>query len=100
MALHLILQAAPTAVDDDWGGLDDRLADLSAHCDDFDWDVAEDVLFQDLDILTLFDPSTDGVEDPDDDLNKAMRIGDYRPEAWFTAFANRTARDPRRRFRR
>jgi hypothetical protein len=95
MALHLILRDAPTAVDDDWGGLDETLADLPEHDDDFDWDMAEEVLFQDSDTLALFDPAADGVEGPDNDLNTAMRIGNYRPEAWFTTFANRTGRDPR-----
>ncbi len=100
MALHLVLQDAPTAADDDWDGLDQTLADLPEHADDLDWDMVEEVLFQDSDILALFDPAADGVEDPDNDLNKAMRIGDYRPEAWFATFANRTGRDPRRPFRR
>lgn len=100
MALHLILRDVPAAVDDDWAGLDREDTRLPAHPDDFSWDLAQDVLFQDTDILALFNPDLDGIEDPGGELNLQMSIGDYRPQAWFEAFANMDPRDGRRPFRR
>jgi hypothetical protein len=100
MALHLILRDVPAAVDDGWAGLEEEDAQLPAHPDDFNWDLAQDVLVQDTDILALFNPDLDGIEDPDGDLNLQMSIGDYRPQAWFETFANMELRDGRRPFRR
>lgn len=100
MALHLILEDAPAAVEDDWGGLDEMLARLPEHPDDHDWDMASEVFFQDHDILELFDVEMDGIEDPDNEDNRARGIGDYRPQAWFRTFSNMDPRDGRRTFRR
>jgi hypothetical protein len=97
MALHLILQDA--MADDDWtGGIQETLARLPEHAGDFDWNY--DVLFQDTDILGLFEAELDGIEDPDAETNQGIGMGDYRPQAWFKAFANMTPRDGRRPFRR
>lgn len=100
MALHLILRDVPAAVDDGWAGLGEEGARLPAHLDDFNWDLAQDVLFQDTDILALFKPDLDGIEDPESEANLRMRIGDYRPQAWFEVFANMEPCDGRRPFRR
>ena len=101
LALHLILQDAPSAVEHGWAGLDGATFDsLPEHPDDLDWDAMPDVLFQDTDILHLFEPGLDGIDDPHDALNAQMAIGDYRPSAWFENFANMQPRDERRGFRR
>lgn len=101
MALHMILEDAPSAVADGWTGLDETtLASLPEYPDDFDWDAMPDVLLQDTDILQLFEPGLDGIEDPDEELNVAFAMGDYRPPAWFKAFASMQPRDERRPFRR
>ena len=100
MALHLILEDAPEAAEDGWGGLDDMLPRLPEHPDDHDWSMASEVFFQDHDILDLFDVELDGVEDPDSEHNRAMGMGDYRPQAWFRTFLNMDPRDGRRTFRR
>jgi hypothetical protein len=97
MALHLMFELAGDLVFD---GLVDFEPSLPRHRDDFQWDVMSDVFFQDEDILDLFDPSLDGVEDPDADLNRLAGIGDYRPAAWFTSFDNVPGRDQGRGFRR
>jgi hypothetical protein len=57
-------------------------------------------LFQDTDILHLFEPGLDGIHDPHDALNARLAIGDYRPSTWFGSFANMRPRDERRGFRR
>jgi hypothetical protein len=73
---------------------------FAQHPDDFDWDAMPDVLLQDTDIVQLFDPGLDGIEDPHEELNVDKAVGDYRPSAWFKAFANMEPRDERRPFRR
>ncbi|MFC3897982.1 hypothetical protein ACFOWZ_41500 [Lentzea rhizosphaerae] len=100
MALHLMLTTAQAAVTDGWSGLEDRFSELPEHPDDLDGGMLVDVLFQDADILALFDPSRDGIEAPDDDENRYLGMGDYTPSAWFTPFDNMSPRDPRRPFRR
>ena len=100
MALHLMLRSAQAAIADGWGPTPDTLAALPEHDDDYDWDLALEVLLQDDDILNLFDEQYDGIEDPDTDANRQSGMGDYRPAAWFRTFSNMTPRNGRRRFRR
>jgi hypothetical protein len=101
LALHLILEDAPSAVQDGWTGLDEATFNsMPEHPDDFDWDAMPDVLFQDTDILHLFEPDLDGIDDPDETLNIEMAMGDYRPSEWFENFGNMRQRDEQRGFRR
>ena len=60
-----------------------ELAALPEHPDDLDWETCRDALFQDSDILSLFDPEHDGIEDPAAQGNQLIGMGDYRPAAWF-----------------
>jgi hypothetical protein len=101
MALHMILEDVPHTAEDGWTGLNEpNLASLAEHPGDFDWDAMPDVLLQDTDVLHLFEPDLDGIEDPNEELNLDMAMGDYRPSAWFKAFANMQPRDEQRPFRR
>lgn len=100
MALHLMLRDIAPALADGSIDLAEDPADLPGHPDDFNWDMANEVLFQDIDILALFNPDLDGIEDPDAELNRSAGIGDYRPQAWFTTFGNTRLRDGKRPFRR
>lgn len=100
MALRLMLRDVKDAVADGWAGLENLSTRSPEHPDDFDWDMALEVFFQDTDILDLFDVSLDGIEDPHSELNQAIGMGDYRPQAWFKPFGNVTPRDSRRPFRR
>lgn len=101
MGLHLAVRYADAAVKDGWAGTDSPwFEDLPEHPDDFDWDMVLEVFFQDHDILLLFTNDLDGIEDPDEETNRAQGIGDYRPSAWFAVFNNMEPRDPRRPFRR
>ena len=77
-----------------------ELAALPEHPDDLDWETCRDALFQDSDILSLFDPEHDGIEDPAAQGNQLIGMGDYRPPAWFETFLNMQPRDGRRPFRR
>ncbi|HEY7594974.1 MAG TPA: hypothetical protein VH969_17615 [Actinophytocola sp.] len=100
MALHLMLRYAEAAAGDDLFGLDGLLEHLPTHRDDLAWELATETLFQDTEIRWIFDPEHDGAEDPENDVNRDLGIGDYRPPAWFTAFDNMEPRDGRRPFRR
>ena len=54
MALHIVVvTAAGRRLDDDF---DDLLRDVPAHPDDIDWISPLEFLFEDYDVLTLFDP--------------------------------------------
>lgn len=96
----MMVRHAKAAVANGWAGLDDEFATLPGHANDFQWDLLYDVLFQDLDILSLFDAELDGIEDPEAEQNRWLGIGDYTPQAWFAMFSNLDPRDPRRPFRR
>jgi hypothetical protein len=93
LALHLILEDAPAVLGDEVDWLEQHFAQLPTRSDDYDWDMAHEVLFQDHDILELFDPERDGIEDPDSEANQQIGMGDYRPAAWFKTFDNTTPRD-------
>lgn len=103
MALHVILERVREWAADPDGALGiplEKLAGLPAHPDDLDVDGALDVLFAVHDILLLFDPAHDGIEDPASADNVATRIGDYRAADWFISFTPADVRDPNRGFRR
>ncbi|MCP9989231.1 hypothetical protein [Streptomyces albogriseolus] len=48
------------------------MAGLDEDRRDFDWDWCSDVLFEDHDVLMLFDASLDGVEDSGSEINQAL----------------------------
>ena len=58
--------------------------------------MCSEVLFQDHDVLMLYDASLDGIEDPGNDANEYLRMGDLRPSSWFEYFSNVQPRDPSR----
>lgn len=94
-ALHLALSQAPDAVTDEW--FREATHDvLPTHPEDFDWEFCREVLMPDGDILQLMEPHLDGLEDPDDPVNRSLGMGDYRPTAWFDWFGGAEPRDGRR----
>ena len=100
IVLHLAIHDGP-----DWEEEKDDIEDeaheaLPRHSRDYDWDMCSEILFQDHDILMLYDESLDGIENPGNDANRHLRMGDLRPAAWFEYFANVEPRDPARGFRR
>jgi hypothetical protein len=52
--------------------------------EDADVDWWREVLLQDLDVLMLFDPSLDGVEDSD--VSRELRLINLHPTQWFLPF--------------
>ena len=86
-ALWLGLEdAAQFSIADEWPSIG-RLARDDER--DGDWERLYDLLFQDLDILTILRPGRhEGIEDPGDATNRWFGMGDYRPKAWFDWFLN------------
>ncbi|WP_395292871.1 hypothetical protein ACF9IK_04125 [Kitasatospora hibisci] len=104
LALYLAIDDARDRVDEleddpDETGVDTHNT-LPTHRDDYDFGACTDMFFQDTDVLMLYSPRFDGIEDPDGDANRQLGVGDLRAQSWFEPFGNITARDPHRGFRR
>lgn len=94
MALHLILQRAQAIASDPTDIRADLTAGLPACEGDSDWDGPLDFLFQDHDVLMLFDNDADGYAEPHSStVNLAL-------EKWFDPFADSPPRSGHRGFRR
>lgn len=88
MALHLVIAYAEDIVAH---GLLDPAGSPEASLPawgepDPDFDVARDELFHDHDVLALFEPALDGIEDPESDVNRAFRMVNLHPAQWFLPF--------------
>lgn len=73
MALHLILQRARWATDPSEIRID-LIEGIDAHANGDDWDGPPGFLFQDHDVLTLFD----------DDVETHSGAVNLEPDDWFT----------------
>lgn len=98
LALHFALESASAMTRDQPDLVAEFTQGLPEQQGDYDWDVCSDLLFQDHDVLFLYDPMMQGLEHPDNPLNQRMGIGDLRPEGWFEEFHNVPPRDPSRGF--
>jgi hypothetical protein len=100
IVLHLAIEDGPDRLEEREDVKDEEHDALPRHADDYDWGMCSEVLFQDHDVLMLYDESLDGIEDPDSDANEFLRMGDLRPRAWFNYFNNVEPRDGSRGYRR
>ncbi|MGW3032824.1 tetratricopeptide repeat protein [Streptomyces sp. NPDC001178] len=99
MALHLALEHAAALTTDDPGLVAEFTEGLAEHPEDYDWFACKDLLFEDHDVLWLYEPWMDGIEDPDDDVHQYVRAANLRPDDWFRPFRDDRDRDPDRGFR-
>lgn len=99
MALHLAIARARALERNRPRLVREAVADLPEHRRDCDWSACSDVLFQDHDVLMLFDAALDGIEDSSSDVNQALGIVNLAPLDWFTPFSPDLARDADRGFR-
>ncbi len=97
--LHMALELAPVLAGIAEKGDDGHRA-LPRMEGDYNWEACLDRLFHDHDILWLYDPAFDGIDDPRSDLNRKFELGDMRPRTWFEPFDDAKPRDPDRGFRR
>jgi hypothetical protein len=86
LALHVVLDALEDRLESDVadGAADDILSDLR---DDPDRDVGfyRQVLFEDEDVLALYDPSLDGLEQLDE-VRRLAGLANLHPNQWFLPF--------------
>lgn len=80
MAIHVIL-AMVDEIDDmaepTW------IEQLPAHEDDDQIEWLEDLLLQDTDVLMLYNPALDGIEDPASPVNQQLGIANLHPNDWW-----------------
>lgn len=90
LALHLVIDIAEAHLADRILGTDiEEAGTLPDHGDDDrDFEAMRDLLFRDHDVLLLFDPSLDGAEDPDGELDRFARFANLHPRDWFLPFAD------------
>ncbi|MEW2325342.1 hypothetical protein AB0926_30330 [Streptomyces griseoincarnatus] len=99
MALHLGIDRAKSLTRNRPRLVAETVEGLGEDRRDFDWDWCSDVLFEDHDVLMLFDASLDGIEDRGNEINQTLGLANLAAADWFKPFRPRQARDPDRGFR-
>ncbi|WP_328806669.1 hypothetical protein [Streptacidiphilus fuscans] len=99
MALHLGIRQAKTLTRNRPKLVDQTVKGLPRHPGDYDWEYCSDALFEDHDVLMLFDEQLDGIEDDENPINQSLGMANLAPKDWFTPFYPDQARDPARGFR-
>ncbi len=100
MALHIALQHASSMVTDEPELVATWVKDIPAHHDDWDWGLCVHVLFEDTDVLSLYEPWSQGIEDSGTFANQYLGIANLEAEDWFKPFRANEAREEGRGFRR
>jgi hypothetical protein len=100
MALHLAISRAEDLQRNRPRLVAEAVQDLSADPDDFAWEDCSNLLFEDHDVLMLFDSRLDGIEDPAGESGQALGMVNLAPLDWFSPFDPDGARDPERSFHR
>lgn len=95
-ALHIVISVAAMAEAQGVGpDPEDYGLQLIPEPDDDDFAAAHEALFDDGDLLLLFDPLFDGIEDPTSTVNQRFGIGPYlHPSNWFEPFFGYAGADP------
>ncbi|MFF4155392.1 tetratricopeptide repeat protein [Streptomyces sp. NPDC001678] len=100
MALHIALETAASLVDDSPDLVTTFTKGIPEQPDDYDWWACKDLLFEDHDVLLMYEPWMEGIEHPDNIVNQSMGLANLSPEDWFTPFWESDRRAPDRGFRR
>ncbi|MFJ6353586.1 hypothetical protein ACIQKB_29610 [Streptomyces sp. NPDC092046] len=100
MALHLALESASAMTCDEEELVTEFTTGVPRSRNDFDWDECHALLFEDHDVLWLYEPWMSGIEDPDNPTNRFIGVAHLRPDDWFKPFRKDDARDPARGHRR
>ncbi|MGW0604156.1 hypothetical protein [Streptomyces sp. NPDC002640] len=99
MALHLMIDRARSITANRPNAVRDLVVNLPQNSADYDWQGCSDDLFEDHDVLMLFDAQLGGMEAPDSDIRQAMGMVNLAADEWFEPFSADNARDPDRGFR-
>lgn len=86
MALHLVIDQADSLSNDGASSPPESLPEDAER--DGDFERARDVVFRDHDVLLLFDPAFDGLDDPESELQERFRFANLHPRRWFLPFAD------------
>ncbi len=100
MALHVAIEHASNMVVDEPELVAPWVAEIPPHHDDWDWNLCVDVLFEDTDVLFLYEPWSQGIEDSGNFVNQRLGMANLEAEDWFKPFRADDARDPERGFPR
>ncbi|MFF4059491.1 tetratricopeptide repeat protein [Streptomyces sp. NPDC001668] len=96
MALHLALERAAAITEDSPDLAEEFTEGLPGQPGDYDWFACKELLFEDHDVLMLYEPWMEGIENPENSVNQHMRMANLHPDDWFTPFRSQDARDPDR----
>ncbi|MFM9499871.1 hypothetical protein ACKI1Q_40605 [Streptomyces galilaeus] len=99
MALHLGIARARHLTRNQPRRVRDSVENVPEHRRDFDWAACSELLFQDHDVLMLFDNSLDGIESSDTQVNQVLGMVSLAAQDWFDTFDPEQARNPARGFR-
>lgn len=86
MALQIVLDAAEDFQADKLWPEPGFLESLPSHEFDYDFDLMHDVLLKDNDVMRLFDPHLDGIDDPENEYAASRGIVNLHPTRWFLPF--------------
>ncbi|MFE1883705.1 tetratricopeptide repeat protein [Streptomyces diastatochromogenes] len=100
MALHIAIDHASSRVVDEPERVMEIVDGVPPHHDDWDWGLCIDVLLEDTDVLFLYEPWAQGIEDSDHYINQDMGLANLEAEDWFKPFYENRARARDRGFRR
>ncbi|WP_075735838.1 sel1 repeat family protein [Streptomyces acidiscabies] len=100
MALHLAISHASCMVVDEPELVTSFVEGVPPHHNDWDWGLCITVLLEDTDVLFLYKPWAQGIEDSNHLTNQMLGIANLEAEDWFKPFYGDSDRDPNRGLRR
>ncbi|MEU6993678.1 tetratricopeptide repeat protein [Streptomyces sp. NPDC046465] len=99
MALHLALEHAAAITEDSPDLAEEFCEGAPARPGDYDWWACKRALLEDDDVLMLYQPWMEGIEEPDNDVNQRLGMANLAPDDWFTPFRDDRPRAVDRGFR-
>ncbi|NEA46324.1 sel1 repeat family protein [Streptomyces sp. SID10815] len=100
MALHIAIDYASSTLVEEPDLVTELVEGVPPHHADWDWHLCIDVLFEDTDVLFLYEPWAQGIEDSEHHINQRMGLANLEAEDWFKPFYEDAARPQDRGFRR
>ncbi|MFF8438821.1 tetratricopeptide repeat protein [Streptomyces bacillaris] len=100
MAVHLALTEASYMAKNEPELVAELVKGVPAEPNDYDWGLCMTVFLEDTDVLFLYEPWSQGIEDPDHSIGQFLGVANLGAEDWFQPFREEQTRDPERGFRR
>lgn len=86
VALLVAIVQAMLLLEADWAAVERATGALPPDEEDYDWPRCHACLFRHGYVPLLLEPEFRGLEDPGNEVNRRLRIGDYRAHTWFDSF--------------